>query len=87
MLVILGIWRHGLRKFPLRYDPLYWGAVFPLGMYTVCTFKLSRTVDASVLSAISHRFVYVALAAWCIVAIGMVLHLLDRRERGPVDPA
>jgi tellurite resistance protein TehA-like permease len=32
MLVILGIWRHVYRRFPLRYDPLYWGAVFPLGM-------------------------------------------------------
>ena len=32
MLVILGIWRHLIRRFPLRYDPLYWGAVFPLGM-------------------------------------------------------
>ena len=32
MLLILGIWRHVIRRFPLRYDPLYWGAVFPLGM-------------------------------------------------------
>jgi anaerobic selenocysteine-containing dehydrogenase len=38
MLIILGIWRHIYRRFPLRYDPLYWGAVFPLGMYTACTF-------------------------------------------------
>ncbi|MEP6860308.1 MAG: tellurite resistance/C4-dicarboxylate transporter family protein, partial [Deltaproteobacteria bacterium] len=30
MLLILGVWRHLVRKFPLRYDPLYWGAVFPL---------------------------------------------------------
>jgi hypothetical protein len=29
MLVILGVWRHGYRRFALRYDPLYWGAVFP----------------------------------------------------------
>ncbi|MFD2447307.1 tellurite resistance/C4-dicarboxylate transporter family protein [Vogesella fluminis] len=29
MLLILVIWRHGYRRFPLTYDPLYWGAVFP----------------------------------------------------------
>jgi len=79
MLLILGIWRHGLRKFPLRYDPLYWGAVFPLGMYTVCTARVSRAVDAPYLIAISRVFVYVALAAWCLVAAGMIWHLLTQR--------
>ena len=78
MLLILGVWRHGIRRFPLRYDPLYWGAVFPLGMYTVCTFRLSRAVEAEFLGAISRVFVYVALGAWCIVAAGMAWHLLGR---------
>jgi len=81
MLVILGIWRHGVRRFPLRYDPLYWGAVFPLGMYTVCTFRLSRTVDAPFVASIARVFIYVALAAWTIVAAGMAWHLVARRTR------
>ncbi len=82
MLLILGVWRHGIRKFPLRYDPLYWGAVFPLGMYTVCTFRLSRVVDAEFLGGISRVFVYVALSAWCVVAAGMVWHpLVGGRRR------
>jgi tellurite resistance protein TehA-like permease len=91
MLLILGIWRHGVRKFPLRYDPLYWGAVFPLGMYTVCTARLSRVVDAPYLINISRVFVYVALAAWCLVAAGMLVHLVvgagrSRRTMGPTAP-
>ena len=84
MLLILGIWRHGIRKFPLRYDPLYWGAVFPLGMYTVCTFRLSRVVDAEFLGEISRVFVYAALGAWCVVAAGMVWHLLRGPRRAAV---
>jgi tellurite resistance protein TehA-like permease len=82
MLVILGVWRHGIRKFPLRYDPLYWGPVFPLGMYTVCTARVASAVDAPYLAAISQVFVYIALGAWGIVAAGMVWHLLAAYRGG-----
>lgn len=78
MLVILGVWRHILRRFPLRYDPLYWGAVFPLGMYTVCTARLSRAVDAAYLLSISRVSVYVALGAWMLAAAGMTLAFVRR---------
>jgi tellurite resistance protein TehA-like permease len=78
MLVILGFWRHVYRRFPLRYDPLYWGAVFPLGMYTVSTFRLSQVIDAPFLSVIPKMFVYVALAAWSATAVGLLQHLLAK---------
>ncbi|MBZ0236813.1 MAG: tellurite resistance/C4-dicarboxylate transporter family protein [Deltaproteobacteria bacterium] len=78
MLVILGVWRHGFRRFPLRYDPLYWGAVFPLGMYTVCTLRIATAVDAPFLAGIARAFIYVAVGAWALAAGGMVVTLLRR---------
>jgi tellurite resistance protein TehA-like permease len=78
MLIILGVWRHAYRRFPLRYDPLYWGAVFPLGMYATCTFRLSQAVNLPFLGAFASLFIWLALAAWEIAFLGMVGRILSR---------
>lgn len=72
MLVILGIWRHIYKRYPLRYDPLYWGAVFPLGMYTACTANLSDVLGMPIVSEIPTYFVYVAIGAWSITFFGFL---------------
>ena len=70
MLVILGMWRHVYRRFPVRYDPLYWGAVFPLGMYTACTFRLAAVFQVDFLKPVPQAFIFVALAAWLTTFVG-----------------
>jgi tellurite resistance protein TehA-like permease len=75
LLFTLGFWRHVRKRFPLRYDPQYWGMVFPLGMYTVCTFQLSKAINFAPLMLIPRVFVYVAFAAWLLTFGGLLYSL------------
>ena len=77
MLVILAVWRHIYKKYPLKYDPLYWGAVFPQGMYTVCTFRMAEALNIPFLHQISNIFIYVALFAWAATFIGLLRSFLS----------
>ncbi|MGH8089980.1 MAG: tellurite resistance/C4-dicarboxylate transporter family protein, partial [Rudaea sp.] len=54
MLVVLAIWRHGIKRFPFTYDPMYWGAVFPLGMYAASTLRMMQAMKLDFLGLLPH---------------------------------
>src|SRR3546814_11776122 len=81
MLVVLGVWRYLIQAVPFAYDPLYWGGVFPLGMYSVCTYRLAEVLHAPFLMPLSKAFMLIALAAWAMALLGLLDSLRPDERR------
>ncbi len=71
-LLALGVWRYLLQGDAFAYDPLYWGAVFPFGMYSACTHQLALVLGATYLTPLSQLFMVLAGLAWLAALIGMI---------------
>ena len=83
LMVAIGVWRHVVRRVPLRYHPAYWALVFPLGMYGASTFKMLAVVPVDGLSWVPKAALAIALTAWAAAFVGLGLQglaALRRRE-------
>jgi tellurite resistance protein TehA-like permease len=87
LLLVLGVWRHVTRRFPLRYDHGYWAGVFPLGMYTVCTQHLIAQLNLGFLAFLPATFVWLALGAWAAAFAGLLASLVPARAAPARPPA
>ena len=72
LLVALAFWRHRSLGIRSVYSPENWSIVFPLGMYTTATWRLSHDLGLRFLQPVPEVFVWVALAAWVLTSAGMV---------------
>jgi len=77
LMALLAIWRHGIKRFPIAYNQGYWGLVFPLGMYTACTFQLGGAIDSALISAIPRGFIYISVPIWGLVFFGLLRRLVS----------
>jgi tellurite resistance protein TehA-like permease len=77
LLVLFGLWRHVLRRFPLTYEPRLWSMVFPLGMYTVASYTLGKAGGLTFMVTIAKVWVWVGVAAWVGVLALMALALVQ----------
>ena len=57
-------------------DPLFWGAVFPLGMYTTSTYRLAEAFGLPFLFIIPRLFIGLALTAWLLGFLGLTMNLV-----------
>jgi tellurite resistance protein TehA-like permease len=73
LLVLLGIWKHGVNRVPLSYTPMFWSMVFPLGMYALASLRLSLAADFAPLRTVSLAMVWIALAVWAATASGLIV--------------
>ncbi|HXY22889.1 MAG TPA: tellurite resistance/C4-dicarboxylate transporter family protein, partial [Burkholderiaceae bacterium] len=84
MLLVLTLWRHLVRRFPFVYEPQYWAAVFPLGMYAVATEQMAAVLELPFLNLLPPGVFAATLAAWTFVFVGLLRALgkIALRHRG-----
>lgn len=87
LLVIVGIWKHGVNRVPITYHPMYWSLVFPLGMYSAVSHRLSLVADLAPLGTIAHTMMWVALSAWTIAMVGWAGSAVRSLRVGSLAPS
>jgi len=75
LLVVLGLWRHVMRRWPLTYEPPLWSVVFPLAMYSVATLSYGGVAHISFMEPLSRFMLWVAIIAWLLVSAAFLKRL------------
>jgi tellurite resistance protein TehA-like permease len=71
VMVAIGVWRHLVRRVPLRYHPSYWAMVFPLGMYGAATFRMRAAIGLEAFEWLPEVVLAIALLAWSVTFFGL----------------
>lgn len=82
LLLVLGFWRHIYMRYPIQYEPLHWGVVFPFGMYAASTYGLLNVFGLQFLHWLPPLFLYAAMAAWILAFSGLAHDIWLRFKRG-----
>lgn len=87
VLVAAGSWRHWFRRVPLRYEATLWSIIFPLGMYAVAGIYLGEADSLPLVHTIGAIELWIAFAAWLLVFLAMLRHLVLTVVLPPRVPA
>jgi tellurite resistance protein TehA-like permease len=62
--------KYVVRREPIAYHASFWSLVFPLGMYTLATWRLSLAADFPPMQLMPRFIFWVALGAWALTMAG-----------------
>ncbi len=75
LLAIMFIHKYLVQWRNLKYSAGIWSMVFPLGMYAAATESFAMGTGLTFLHRLAHGFYFLALAAWCVAAVGLFCSL------------
>jgi tellurite resistance protein TehA-like permease len=78
LLMVVGLWQHYSHHGHLSYEPSFWSAVFPLGMYSVATLLYGRATHIAFMEPIARVMLWISVAAWVLVAGSFLIRLTGR---------
>jgi tellurite resistance protein TehA-like permease len=79
ILVIFGIWRHAVKKYPVKYESELWSMVFPLGMFSVASMHIGKLLGLPVVHDMGVICTWIAGAAWLVVTAMMLRSAAQKR--------
>lgn len=79
LLLVLGVWRHAVRRVPLAYEPGWWSIAFPVGMYGVACHELGTALRVPWLVTLGRAQAWAALTVWALVFLAMSVALMRAR--------
>ncbi len=79
LLVIFGIWRHAVKRYPVKYESELWSMVFPLGMFSVASIHLGELLGLPVVHDMGVICTWIAGVTWLAVT-AMMLRSAAQRE-------
>lgn len=82
ILVIFGIWRHAVKRYPVRYESELWSMVFPLGMFSVASVHLGQLLGLPVVHNMGIICTWIAGVTWVVVLVMMVASAAQKSVLG-----
>ncbi len=82
ILVIFGIWRHAVKRYPVRYESELWSMVFPLGMFSVASIHIGGLLGLPVVHDMGVLCTWIAGATWLAVMAMMLVSAAHKQVPG-----